>query len=242
MNHETIALKDGTTTEDPRLDRLIEFDERSRDYPIRTILESKKPRSYTWRCGTFLNQKQEGACVGAALGHELSARPSEVLGLTMNDARDFYHGAQRRDPWPGGAYPGASPFYEGTSILAGVKEVQARGYFENYRWGFSLMDLILGVGRNGPAILGTNWYSSMFTPDSKGFLSISVEVAGGHALLVRAVNVKKEFFTLRNSWGRKWGQDGDCYLSFTDMRRLLGERGEAVFFMNRKTKPVIPTP
>lgn len=55
----------------------------------------------------------------------------------------------------------------------------------------------------------------------------------------RAINVKKGIVTLRNSWGKSWGKDGDCYISFEDLGNLLKQRGECCFLMKRKTKPVI---
>ncbi len=38
----TIKLKGGFTTSNPKLDRIIEFDEESREYPIREIIKPKK--------------------------------------------------------------------------------------------------------------------------------------------------------------------------------------------------------
>lgn len=233
----SITLKNGSTTVDPRLTRIPFFDERSRNFPIRSVNTGKTPRSYTWRCNEWFDQGVEGACVGFALGHEAAARPSEVQGLGYKFlVEGVYHEAQKIDPWEGGSYPGAVPFYEGTSVLAGVKVMHKKGFFESYRWAFNIDDLIMGIGHNGPAVLGINWYEGMYDTDSKGFVHVSGRIMGGHAILARAVNIKKEYITLRNSWGKSWGINGDCYISFTDMDRLLREDGEAVFMLNRKTK------
>jgi hypothetical protein len=124
-----MILKDQSETRDPRLTRCEQFDIRSRRFPIRAEFPSQKQRSYTWRCTTLLNQGTEGSCVGHGVSHELIARPSEVKGLTHKTATDLYHEAQMVDPWPGGSYPGASPFYEGTSVLDGVKIASAQGWF-----------------------------------------------------------------------------------------------------------------
>ena len=126
MSNE-IVLKDGTTTQDPRLDRLVEFDEKSRSFPIRELLRADEPRSYTWSLPVYLDQGYEGACVGFSWSHELAARPVEVQGVTNETARQVYFEAQRIDEWEGGAYDGAIPFYEGTSVLAGAKALQAQG-------------------------------------------------------------------------------------------------------------------
>lgn len=79
-----MQLRDGSTVEDPRLDRLVQFDERSRGYGIVPLLEAQdktQPRSYTWGCDIrTLDQGREGACVGFAWAGEAAARP--VVGGT----------------------------------------------------------------------------------------------------------------------------------------------------------------
>lgn len=217
--------------------RLEQFDERSRQYPIRTVVEGKKPRAYTWRCNLSLDQGPDGACVGFAWTHELAARPAEVKNLGYGFAKGLYYEAQRRDHWEGGAYPGADPFYEGTSILAGAKVAQVAGYIGSYRWAFGLDDLILGVGYNGPAVIGVNFYERMMAPDSDGYVRPTGQVLGGHAMLVTAVNPRLEMFRIKNSWGSKWGYHGDCFITFKDMDKLLYEDGEACFAIKRTTKP-----
>lgn len=231
-----ITLKDGSETKDARNDRIVQFDERSRNYPIRATVKIKKRRSYTWRCGVFLDQGAEGACVGFGIAHELAARPSEVQQLTHRFAKEtVYWEAQKIDPWPGGAYPGASPRYEGTSVLAGVKTAQKKGYFDAYYWAFGMDDLAMGVGYRGPAVLGLTWMEGMRDTDENGFIHATGGIVGGHCILCRAINVKEKYFLLRNSWGRHWGMKGDCKVSFSDMPKLLADNGEAVFFRKRHT-------
>ena len=233
----SITLKNNTVVEDGRLDRVVEFDERSRAYSIGEIRQTPKLRSYTWRCHDWFDQGTEGACVGFCLGHELAARPAEVKGLDYDFlVEDVYWEAQKADPWEGGAYPGAVPVYHGTSILAGVKKIKELGYIKEYRWAFNIDDVLYGIGHNGPAVLGVPWYSDMYYPDKDGFIKPSGSLVGGHAILARAINVKKGYVTLRNSWGKSWGKDGDCYISFEDLETLLNQRGEACFLMRRKSK------
>jgi hypothetical protein len=233
-----IRLKDGTRTRDPRLDRLIEFDEASRQFPIRALVARKRPRSMTWKLDIRLDQGKEGACVGFGITHELAAAPSPVPGLTAQYAREkIYWEAQKIDGQPGGAYPGAVPVYEGTSVLAGLKTAQKLGWMDSYRWAFGIDDLILGVGHNGPAVLGIPWYQGMMTPDSKGVIRPTGKLSGGHCILTRGVDVLHERFRLPNSWGRPWGIDGECFISFSDMDRLLHDDGEAAFFVGRHVKP-----
>lgn len=220
------------------LGRTQQFDERSRAYSIMAGVKSRKNRSYTWRCNQTLDQGREGACVGAAVTHELIARPSEVQGLDMKFAREqIYYEAQKIDPWEGGEYPNATRHMSGTSVLAGVKVAHGLGWFDSYRWAFGLDALIYGVGHNGPAIIGINWYNGMIEPDAFGYVHPTGGIAGGHCVLVNSVSMRKNRFTIHNSWGEEWGKNGNCYISFNDMETLLNQRGEAVFLMHRHSKP-----
>lgn len=233
-----MTLKDGTTPEDPRLGRLPHFDERSRAYPVMaTLVAPAPPRSYTWSVpAPTLDQGPDGSCVGHAWAHELLARPAAATGVDHTFALErIYWEAQRIDPWDGGAYPGGSPFYEGTSVLAGAKVVQGLGAMAEYRWAFSIDELALAIGYKGPAVLGIPWYESMFDPDPDGRVHVAGDVAGGHAILCRGVSMRLQLFRLRNSWGI-WGLNGsgDCLISFDDLDRLLHEGGEACVPMGRR--------
>lgn len=230
-------LRDGSTVQDRRLARLVQFDERSRKYPVRAAISAKLPRSYTWSCGSYLDQGQEGACVGFSLAHELVARPSCVQGITNKFAREkLYWEAQKIDEYKGGEFPGAKPKAEGTSVLAGVKIVQSLGYIAEYRWCFSLKDLVMAVGYMGPAVLGLNWYDGMYDTVSCGHLHITGDLAGGHAILCKGVDAKAKTFTLHNSWGKKWGRGGDALISWDEMEELLHDDGEACIPLTRRAR------
>jgi Papain family cysteine protease len=208
------------------LGRLVEFDERSRAFPIRPLMASKAPRSYTWSCNTWLDQRATSACVGFSWAHELIARPAVETNIDANTAYSFYKRAQDLDEWSGNAY-------EGSSVLGGAKAIAETGRIEEYRWAFGLDDLIMAVGYAGPAVIGVNWYSSMFSPDAKGVIRVGGRVDGGHAILCNGVSVRTEMFRLHNSWGTGWGIGGDAFISFADMGRLLSEQGEACIPVKR---------
>lgn len=216
--------------------RVPHFDPQSLRYPIRTMLPEKPLRSYTWNVPINLDQGTEGACVGFTFTHELAARPVPIPGLTDGHARQHYFEAQRIDPWEGGAYPGANPFYEGTAVLAGAKVMQARGFYSGYRWAFGEEDVARTLGYLGPVVIGVNWYDGMFRPDADGFLNITGRVAGGHAILVHAVNVKADLYWLWNSWGPRWGLGGRAKIRRPDLARLLREDGEACVPQRVKTR------
>lgn len=211
----SVTLRDGSTVADRRLDRLPQFDPRNLNYPIRTLLGPRKPRSYTWRCSVWFDQKDQGECVGYSLGHEVAARPVEAP-IDPVTIHRLYRRAQDLDEWPGSDY-------SGTSVLAGVKAYAEAGYYGGYRWATSVEDVFLSIGWQGPVVLGINWYEGMMNTDSRGFISPTGSVVGGHAICAIGVSVSTRTIRLRNSWGRGWGRDGDALVSEDDLAVLLGQ-------------------
>jgi len=207
--------------EDRVFDRVPEFDPKSLAFPIRTLVASKARRSYTWSVPVALDQGREGACVGFGWAHELAARPVQVPNITNDRALAIYRRAKQLDAWDG-------ENYDGTSVIAGAKAVMELGYLKEYRWALgpgataAENDLALAVGYKGPAIMGTNWYDGMFTPDEKGYLRPTGSVAGGHCYLVYGYNLQMGY-KVWNSWGT--GHYG--YISQADMVTLLSQDGEA---------------
>jgi hypothetical protein len=106
--------------------RLVQFDERSRKFPIRTLLPDKPRRSYTWRVYTVLDQGAEGACTGFSVAHEAAARPKVVKNITNDIARQIYYRARELDEWPG-------EDYEGSSVLAAMKAGTEKGWYTVWR-------------------------------------------------------------------------------------------------------------
>lgn len=205
----------------PTLDRLVEFDERSRAYPVRALLERRGavgPRSYTWRCPDVLDQGSEGACVGFAWAHEAGAYPKRWA--TSNEvAFDVYRRARQLDIWEG-------EDYDGTSVLAGAKSAVERGWLKEYRWAFSLDDLLTAVSRTGPVVMGTWWWSEMWEPDERGFIEPRGQRIGGHAYIINSVSVRRRDVGGVNSWGLGWGDKGRFRMTWDAVEALLHDEGE----------------
>lgn len=224
-------LRNGEVTEDPRLDRIVHYDERSRNFPVTAVIPQTEPRSYTWPLDITLDQGREGACVGFSIAHELRAKPKIVPGVDTALAMRIYKRAQFLDPWPGEQY-------SGTSVLAGVKAARELGHISEFRWAFGVDDLALAVSRKGPAILGIPWYRSMYRPTMvqhplmkapAPFIQVGGEIVGGHAILCRGYNRRYRAFVLHNSWGLGWGNGGRAWITYDDMATLLRPgQGEAV--------------
>jgi hypothetical protein len=228
---------------DPRLDRLPSFDEKSRLYQIRTLLdampEEKRMRGRSWTPGPVLDQGREGACVGFACTHRRNSLP--IRGHHDNStAIDLYRFAQTFDEWPG-------ENYSGTSVLGGMKAGKARGWWNEYRWigagsQTPIEDFIDTTIDIGPVVLGINWKDSMMNPRPSGLLDCSGVIAGGHAILGIGVRLRArlkgegskpiEVAVLQQSWGLRhgvgmFGQPGGfVFIKLEDLESLLNDNGE----------------
>lgn len=213
-----------------KLDRVVRFDEKSRNFPIRELLSGGRLSNKIWKCYDYLDQGTEGACVGFSWAHELSAVPFRV-NVTENTARTIYYAAQQWDQWAG-------TNYDGTSVIAGAKTVRSLGFMPEYRWAFGIDDVLETLSEHGPIVLGVNWYEGMFDTNEKGFITPTGELAGGHAILAKGAIFRKRqgfwwkelpepYVILHNSWGNSWGVDGDAYILASDLEKLLNEQGEA---------------
>lgn len=248
----SILLRDGsTTTSDPRLDRIVQFDEASRAYGIMEIIEKPVLRSRDWPVYAFLNQGQEGHCVAFGWAHEYAGEPVVVKGMADAWAHSLFLYIAERDE-----YPGDPRTQQGTSVLAGAKASQALGFLGEYRWAFGIDDLLLALGHHGPGVLGIPWLGGMFTPRPSGLLEVSRlpgDIKGGHCIAARGVYVNgrlpgeaaisEPVVKLRNSWGSSWGAIGDCYIKASDLEWLLAQQGEACIPVQRKRPvrlPVLP--
>jgi len=225
------------------------YDPRSRNFRAVEGIEEKPLRSKYWRCDTVLDQGSEGACVGFGWSGELAAKP-KVYPTDNEFARILYHRAQQLDEWEG-------EDYEGTSVLAGIKAVQERTdengnpLIGEYRWAFSVEDILRTVAYKGPVVLGITWYENMYNPDENNFIHVEGSVVGGHCILLNGfyavwndvtaahdyanLNKDKSYVKLHNSWGVDWGIGGEAWLSVSDLVKLIeDQQGEACIPSHRR--------
>jgi len=229
-------------TQDRILDWRSRHDPRSRNYAMRPMLDpSSAPASRLWTEGPVLDQGREGACVGfgwmgEALAEPIAPDPMPLTAAAQTDALDIYHLAQTLDDFPG-------ENYSGTSVLAGAKAMQQKGYLTEYRWCFSTDDLRDTVLNYGPVVIGVPWYSGMYEAPN-GLVQISGELVGGHCLIVTGyipnhtqAGVTADMFRWRNSWGPSYGIDGSAFVITSDMQRLVSEGGEMCVPITRTLPP-----
>lgn len=213
------------------LDWKPRFDERSLNYRIRSLSPGElRVRSRIWKRDTWLDQGSEGACVGFSGAHVMATTPRRWHPqYTAENARTLYHEAQQRDQWAG-------ENYEGSSVLGGMQALKDRGEVQRYRWATTIEEVLHAVSFLGPVQIGINWYSGMFDPDAQGQLHVSGKLAGGHAICIGGIDAAGKVL-LYNSWGKDWGVNGNAWLSFDDLDRLLHEDGE--FAIPLKTRATV---
>jgi hypothetical protein len=210
------------------LGRIAAPDAQDGNFPVRALLAPQAeplPDSRYWYANAWWgDQGGTSMCVEYAWQHWLADGPvthPRVAKPIVSPVGTLYHEAQLVDEWPG-------EDYDGTSVRAAAKYLQAQGLIESYHWAFNadeVADTVLGLG---PVVMGTNWYQGMFYPDEKtGLVVPTGYVAGGHAWKIDGANRNRELFRAKNSWGRSWGKRGHFYITFADLERLISEDGEA---------------
>lgn len=204
------------------LGRLQSTDERDKQFKMASLLQtvdiSTLPKYKTWVPGVVLDQGNKPYCVGYSWKQFLQTSP--IRTKTGPSADDIYHSAQQLDEWPG-------ENYDGTSVRGGAKALQSMNKLVSYHWATNIVDIKNFILSTGTVVVGTLWYSDMFTPNSKGFVNLTGTVVGGHAWLILGYSDSKKSFRAINSWGRGWGQNGRFWIKEMDLQRLLDEDGEA---------------
>lgn len=222
-----MLLGNGRVTHDARLDRIPRRDIRNSEFPVRAALwahAAHRLRSYTWQVPLHFDQGEGGNCVAHALAHHLIARPygADMMKVReLLDTRQLYWQAQRRDPWPGGAYPGADPRYHGVSLLAGVQQIKALGFINAYYWTTRERHVAEAVAWHSPIVLAVPWYEGMLVPDRAGYITASGAMVGYHCVVVSGLDVLTGTYRVSNSWSPTWGLGGDCILRRRDLALLM---------------------
>jgi len=234
-------MRDGTTVEDPRLGRLVEFDERSRQYNVADLLTAPI-KGRTWYGRVRLDQGQTSACTGNARTHDLAFSPIPLKNadgspLDETFAQALYNLAKKYDEWPG-------ENYEGSSVLGAAKAASALGFIGEYRWAFNIDDYLQAIATIGPGVSGTTWLNSMFYPRPSGELEVdpSSGEAGGHSYAFRGLIVSESAKTSivgrgrnrkgiplmrqTNSWDKTWGLNGESFIWADDYERYLMPQGD----------------
>jgi hypothetical protein len=207
------------------LGRHVNHDPRSLNFPaataavVKSVLHTHK--------GPVLDQGQVGSCTGNATVDALMTLPLWVKGraLTETDALRIYSEATKLDNAPGWYNLATKKVDTGSDGLSAMKAAKNEGLISGYTHAFGF-DHAVAALQLTPVICGINWYEGMFTPDSKGFVSISGKIAGGHEICLLGVNLAGQYLTFLNSWGSGWGLKGKFKMTFATFTQLLAEQGD----------------
>lgn len=227
------------------LGRHVEHDSRSLAYRIDVSGITISSVKHARRIG-LLDQKQVGGCTGWSETGLLGTDPffatvSGIPGCTLDNAMGLklYEKATQVDDIQG-SYP---PDDTGSTGTAAAKAAQSYGYIGGYQHGFSINDL-LGALQLQPVLIGSNWYDSMFNPDSSGQITISpnAQVAGGHEYACVGYDQPSDELLFAQTWG-DWGPLHGFFTMKTSMMvRLLGEQGDVTIPTLISAPAPTPTP
>lgn len=224
------------------LGRHVEHDSRSLAYQVEA---DGTVASASWaRRIPILDQGDVGSCTGnAAVGH-IGSEPDydsviaslSNLVLDENEALAIYSAAETIDG--DGPYP---PNDNGSSGLSVAKAAKNASLISGYQHMTSLEACQTAI-QQGPFIVGSNWYTSMDSPDSGGLVVAKGTVRGGHEYLCRVYDADADLWWLDNSWSLQFGVQGRfCYSSAT-LKFLLSEDGDATQFTPLTVTPPVPQP
>lgn len=220
------------------LDRLPNWDDRN--HLLRVVepetVAKTPPSAKSHARQIWLDQGQEGGCVGYSGTQALSLSPNINNKLTAANAEWLYWLAKENDEFDGDNY-------SGSSVLGAQRGLNSNGYTTSYQWCTTVEEIIQALAFKGPVQIGINWYQSMFQVGAGGVITISPgsAIAGGHALCVGGYKLGGEYLRLDNSWGKGWGVNGSAWLAASDLMRLLTEEGEAATFVKKHPMPTLPT-
>lgn len=208
-----------------RFGRKFAEDKRDKKFQL-PKLESSKCYNYWYDTYYFGNQGARPHCVGYAWTHFLCNSPM----TNYIDPDGLYELAQHFDEWKG-------TNYAGTSVRAGAKILKKIGLIDRYEWTWDLETLINTVLERSPVVVGTHWYAGMDRPDEDGVIQAKGRSLGGHAYLVNGCSRDRGMVRIKNSWGRKWADDGRAWIPFEDMEKLIKAEGEVCLAVERLAKP-----
>lgn len=205
-----IQMRGGIVVEDERLGRIPQYDDRSRNYRVRTLLDqirsvecegdaevipepaevlaAPQPVPFDQSDPPCPGRHGADGCVGASFGTALNAapivrQPNWQHRVGHSECCWLYRTAQTEDEWAG-------EDYGGTSLLAALRIAHRFGIISEYRW--------IGAGSQTPiddvidtftrlrtgVWFGIPWYRSMFETDGRGLLTVdrSSGLSGYHAI------------------------------------------------------------
>lgn len=179
--------------------------------------------------GIWLDQGQTAQVVGFAWTHWLADR-----GVEVNDGElgaDYAAELQREAQRLGG---GEVDPHSGAKIEAAAWVLQSRGLIAQC-YSFQSMDSVVSaLLERGPVLAGIAWHSEMYRPvdidgwsvcrysggESSRPVANYLSLLNGVALDLRIGGVTG-FVRLKNTWGRRWADEGQTLISIADLSAVV---------------------
>jgi hypothetical protein len=228
-----------------RLGRHIWHDNRSRAYAV-PELPAAALQSVSWeRHIPVLDQGNVGSCTGNALVGALASGPLwDALGPAGRalmsegepEALRIYSQAETIDG--DGPYP---PNDNGSYGLSVAKAAKNDGFISGYRHAFSFAALQAAL-QAGPVIIGAEWRTGMDNPDSRGLVTFTGTVRGGHEFECRQLDMANQVCWFDNSWGDAWGEAGRFAMTFPQVVMMLAAQGDVTQPLPLTSPPPVPVP
>lgn len=228
------------TPTDPRLGRHVRHDAMSWRFPYPTA--DLEIASVRWaRHVPIFDQGHVGSCTGNAgigvlctgLLWPIKADPR----YTPDEAGALALYSDAEDVDGDGPYP---PQDNGSSGLSVAKVLKTHAIIGEYRHTFGIDDALRALTVT-PLITGIPWYEGMFNPDSRGVITVSGRLAGGHEIVVDEYDATTGLVGFTNSWGASWGADGRFYLHRDDWAGLLNNDGDVTVLVPQTAPTPPPT-
>lgn len=210
----------------------------NRDFPLVLDEAAPLPARFIRRLmPPVLNQHATPMCVAfTSAGAKAWQERQDGQKFLLFDPYWLYPIAQRFDgiplPHNGTTIRAALRVLKGTGMgLAGhperAGEFKIAGY---YAVPFTADAIKRAIMQSGPVLIGSAWYRSWFRP-VKGVLPVpSGGIVGGHARLAFGWDdrVNDGSLLVRNSWGMRWGVNGNSYDAFRYLIPALHDAWRAV--------------
>ncbi len=179
------------------------------------IEENPLTKTQVYSLGPILDQGISQTCVGHSWTLFITSAPR--LTSPGPDPYEIYRAAQELD-----VLPGQEPRVCGASVRSGAQAMQKLKWIKgDYLWADDAGVLWSFLLTRGPAVLASDWFEGMNSPDARGVVSLTGRRMGGHCFLCYGVSAEERAFLCANSWGPKWGLGGTFLFPYDVVAQLF---------------------